>query len=332
MGASNLHYADWEQHFAMADELVAFGTAGVTPKTLPAIGTPDAKIDPAFLDSGATARGRAERNQDEFDVGDIASGATFQTRMGNVFLYKFLASLLQVKPAGVETPAPSGKFKHTFTVYSGQPSANIGMTIWQALRAGAANDARLTQGNVVKSLKIASATGKQCTTDIETIALTGARGTLSTPGSAWTNALQYLHRHLITAKINTVAIAPAPSDVNATLVNTAVPWNGTSQTPTEIVLGIFGITGDLTITARGIGMAEWAAFNARTNRAFDFGWGTAVDDVGYFEMLFDATYSSFARVSVGGIQGVKLGFTHALAASAPTTTTFNLWHSADLSV
>lgn len=332
MGASNLHYHDFEAHFAVAREAVAFGTPGATPKTWPVIGTPRVRIEPNFLDSAQTGRGRAERNQDEFDMGNIDAGGAFACRMGNVFWYELLVSLLQMRPAGVETPALSGKFKHTFTVYNGQPSANFGLTIWNALRAGVTNDARRAAGNVVKSLKASSAENQQARLDVDTIALSGIRATLASPGSAWSNALQHLHRHLVTAKIGGVAIDPAPASVEFTAVNNPVPWNGRSQTPTEIVLGIFNLTGQFEITARNIGMAEFDAYNNRTNRTLNFGWGTAVDDVGYVEAIFDATYNSFEPTSHNGIQAVTLGFVSALAATSPQATTFNVWHSADLSV
>lgn len=330
MGASNLHYGDWESHFALADELVAFGTAGVTPKTLPVIGTPKIGINPNFIDSGVTARGRAERNQDEFALGNIETGAQFQTRMGNVFLYKFLSSLLQVKPTGVETPGASGKFKHVFPVYSAQPSVNIGFTAWHALRAGVTNDSRLAVGNIVNSLKVSSAENEIGKLDVTTRALSGGKGTLSTPGSAWTNALQHLHRHLILAKIDATDITPAPAAVEFTAVNNLAPWYGTSQTPSELVMLIFNLTGQFTITARNIGMAAFDDYKARTSRKLTFGWGTAVDDVGYFKAIFDATYNAHEPVSRAGIQGAQVGFVSALAESGPTATSFEVWHSSDL--
>jgi len=327
---SNNHYAGWESHFAIGDELVAIGTEAVTYKTFPVIGIPQMNINPNFLDTGVTARGRSERHEDEYATANIDSGVTFAARMGNVFLYKMLATLLQLKPAGVETPALSGKFKHTFVAYTAQPAVNIAFSAQHALRAGATNESKKTLGNIAKSIHLVTQENDFGKMDVETMAVSGDKGTLASPASAWSNALQHMHRHLLVAKIEGASITPAPVVVDLTLTNGLIPWNGKSQTPEDLVLGIFGLTGNMVVTARAIGMPMFDDFKAKTNRTLEFGWGTAVDDVGYVRMIFDAIYSNHQQVDRGGIQGVQVDFAKATAATAPQATTIDIWHSADL--
>lgn len=331
MGASNLHFHDWERHVALADELVAFGTEGVTYKTLPVIGQPDLRVNPNFLDTGVTGRGRAERNDDEFAMANIDSGATLNMRGGHILLYKFLCTLLQTKPVGVETPALSGKFKHVFNVYGGQPAANIGFSLAEAYKAAAEGEAKKLFGNAAKSIHWATQENDFAKMDIETMALSGDGGlTLASPASAWAFGLQHMHRHLLVAKIEGASITPKPAAIDLTADNGLVPWYGEKQTPSEIVLGVFGITGNFVVTARAIGMPMFADFKNRVNKTLEFGWGTAVDDVGYVRFIFDALYNNHQKVSRNGIQGVQVDFRSSLAETASTATEIDIWHSADL--
>lgn len=327
MGASNLHYHQWESHVALADE-TTFGTVGTTPKTWPVLAPPRVNVNPNFIDTGETGRGRAERSRDQYALGSKESGVTFESRAGVVFLYKMLASLLQVKPAGVESPVASGFFKHTFLVYSEQPAANVGYSFWHAWRAGATGHSRRTVGNMNRMVGLRSEENSVVRMPVESMALNGTRETLAAPASAWSSPLLWTHRHLITALVGVTPVGVASLDLS--MNNGLTPWFGGSQTPSEIVLGIFGITGSFVVSSRVTGSAGLDAFLAKDNVVLTFGYGTVVDEPGYAQIKFDATYSGADDVDRNGIQGISLPFASALNDVGTTVTTIDLWHTADL--
>ena len=330
MGASNLHYHQWERNVALARE-TTFGTAATTPKTWPVLGPPRVNINPNQIDTGETGRGRSERSKDEFANGNIDSGSVFETRGAAVFLYELLCTLLQVRPAGVETPASSGFFKHTFGAYTAQPATNLGFTFWDSWRAGASGHGKRSVGNIARSIGWNSTAEQIVRMPVETQAVNADRTALaSTPASTWSSPLLLSHHQMLLAEIDNAALAPTPTQVNLQLVNNLVPHRGNTRTPSELVLGIFNITGSLQLSTRTDGDDMLQKFLDEATVKMEFGWGTVLNQTGYVEFIFDARYTGNEDVDLNGIQGMNLPFSSALNDTSPTTTTVNIWHSANL--
>jgi hypothetical protein len=323
------HIADWQDEIQFGKEAVTYGTLAATLNVWGAIGPPTVEPGPEFLDSGEGGSGLSERLLTEFAVGKKQAIVEWKSRLTDQRLYHALRSMAQSEP----TKAGVAPFSFTWSSvtavkfpYVAQPSPNLGYSIICSQLDGLANASPQYLGAICESFVIESAEGGFCELTTKwrgttaTLVTAPAATSLMT-GQAWS------HYHI---QLQLAAAAATPSKYKMEFTNNMIPFWGTSQTPTDLVLGRFGVKGSMSLPYKGVGATEYAKFISKTPSVLVVDYATgALAANGNMNATFDITYSGAKLVDTNGLKMVDLDFTQA---KNVTSTALKIYATADLSL